>query len=105
MLKRFGNLRGLGSSAKTQQNSTLNIHTAFKLWIENHAEYKNLIFQYGNQLFTRDSRGVYVTQVSRIAFEAFMLDRKFDRTRLHLAIFAACMLGIALTVAGLCAYA
>lgn len=42
----------------------------FEQWMENRAEYVNLRFQHGAKLFMREN-GVYVIQVTRIAFEAF----------------------------------
>lgn len=70
MSKQFENLKDLGSSASLKPNYTQNIHTAFNTWMENHKEYVNLRFQYGDKLFMKQD-GVFVIQVVRIAFEAF----------------------------------
>lgn len=70
MSKQSENLKALGSNASLKPNDTQNIHTAFNTWMKNHKEYVNLRFQHGDKLFMRDN-GVFVIQVTRIAFEAF----------------------------------
>ena len=58
-------------TAQEQQKPIQNIHIAFKLWMENHAEYVNLRFIYGPMLFVRDLDGQYVTLITRLTFEVF----------------------------------
>lgn len=70
MSKQSNHTQGLGINASQQPSSTPNILTAFNSWMENHAEYVNLKFQYGNRLFMQEN-GVFIIQVTRIAFEAF----------------------------------
>lgn len=70
MSKQSENSMGHGSSASLKQNSTQNIHTAFISWMESSSEYVNLRFQFGDKLFMKEG-DIYITQVVRIAFEAF----------------------------------
>ena len=70
MSKQSENIKASGGSAFETQKSIPDIHTAFNTWMENHAEYVNLRFQYGSKLFMREN-GVYIIQAVRIAFEAF----------------------------------
>lgn len=72
MSKQSENSTGLGSSASHKLSDTPDILTAFITWMENQNrdEYVNLRFQHGDKLFMRDN-GVFVIQVTRVAFEAF----------------------------------
>lgn len=77
MSKQFENSMELGNSAYLKQSSTQNIHTAFTSWMENNDEYVNLRFQYGDKLFMKQG-DTYITQVTRIAFEAFKHEIRFS---------------------------
>lgn len=46
------------------------LYITFIKWMENSPEYVNLRFQFGDKLFMREN-GVFVIQVTRVAFEAF----------------------------------
>lgn len=72
MSKQSNHTQDLGSSASQKPSDTPDILTAFITWMgtQNRDEYVNLRFQHGDKLFMRDN-GVFVTQVTRIAFEAF----------------------------------
>lgn len=75
MSKQSNHTQGLGSNASQKLSVTPDILTAFISWMEtqNRDEYVNLRFQHGSKLFMREN-GVFIIQVTRIAFEAFKYD-------------------------------
>lgn len=77
MSKQSESLPDLGNSASHKPNDTPDILTAFITWMEtqNRDEYVNLRFQHGPKLFMREN-GVFIIQVTRIAFEAFKYEYK-----------------------------
>lgn len=72
MSKQSNHTQDLGSNASQKPSVTPDILTAFISWMEtqNRDEYVNLRFQHGSKLFMREN-GVFIIQVTRIAFEAF----------------------------------
>ena len=75
MSKQSNHTQDLGSNASQKLSVTPDILTAFISWMEtqNRDEYVNLRFQHGSKLFMREN-GVFIIQVTRIAFEVFKYD-------------------------------
>lgn len=72
MSKQSNHTQDLGSNASQKPSDIPDILIAFISWMEtqNRDEYVNLRFQHGSKLFMREN-GVFIIQVTRIAFEAF----------------------------------